>query len=74
MMLTPARRHHRPRHLLRTPFMPGEPLNASGVNDPKLTEMIKLQRRTFDEKKRREIVYDIQRYASQQVYYGSAPR
>ncbi len=53
-----------------TPFLPGEPLNASGVNDPKLTEMIKLQRRTFDEKKRREIVYDIQRYASQQVYYG----
>ena len=32
-----------------TPFMPGEPLNSSGVNDPKLTEMIKLQRRTFDE-------------------------
>ncbi len=53
-----------------TPFLPGEALNASGVNDPKLTEMIKLQRRTFDDKKRREIVYDIQRYASQQVYYG----
>ena len=32
--------------------------------------MIKLQRRTFDDKKRREIVYDIQRYVSQQVYYG----
>ena len=55
------------------PFLPGEPLNASGVNDPKLTEMIKLQRRTFDDKKRREIVYDIQRYASQQVYYGYGP-
>lgn len=53
-----------------TPFLPGEPLNSSGVNDPKLTEMIKLQRRTFDDKKRRDIVYDIQRYASQQVYYG----
>jgi peptide/nickel transport system substrate-binding protein len=55
------------------PFLPGEPLNASGVNDPKLTEMIKLQRRTFDDKKRREIVYDIQRHASQQVYYGYGP-
>jgi ABC-type transport system substrate-binding protein len=55
------------------PFLPGEPLNASGVNDSKLTEMIKLQRRTFDDKKRREIVYDIQRYASQQVYYGYGP-
>jgi len=53
-----------------TPFLPGEPLNSSGVNDPKLTEMIKLQRRTFDDKKRREILYDIQRYASEHVYYG----
>jgi ABC-type transport system substrate-binding protein len=52
------------------PFLPGEALNASGVNDPKLTDMIKLQRRTFDDKKRRDIVFDIQRYASQQVYYG----
>jgi peptide/nickel transport system substrate-binding protein len=56
-----------------TPYLPGEPLNSSGVNDPKLTDMIKLQRRTFDEKKRREILYDIQRYASQQVYYGYGP-
>ncbi len=55
------------------PFMPGEPLNASGVNDPKLTEMIKLQRRTFDDKKRREVLFEIQRYASQQVYYGYGP-
>lgn len=50
-------------------YMPGAPLNAGGVNDPKLTEMIKLQRRTFDVAKRREIVYDIQRYISQQAYY-----
>ena len=56
-----------------TSFLPGEPLNSAGVNDPKLTEMIKLQRRTFDEKKRREIVYDIQRYNSQQVYYSYGP-
>jgi peptide/nickel transport system substrate-binding protein len=54
-------------------YMPGEPLNSSGVNDPKLTEMIKLQRRTFDEKKRHEIVWDIQRYAAQTVYYGYGP-
>ena len=51
-------------------YLPGQPLNAAGVNDPKLTEMIKLQRRTFDVAKRREIVYDIQRYVSQQAYYG----
>jgi peptide/nickel transport system substrate-binding protein len=53
-----------------TQLLPGEALNSVGVNDPKLTEMIKLQRRTFDEKKRREIVYDIQRLVSQQVYYA----
>jgi peptide/nickel transport system substrate-binding protein len=53
-----------------TPLLPGEPLNWSGVNDPKLTEMIKLQRRTAHEKKRREVVYDIQRYVSQHVYYA----
>ena len=50
--------------------LPGQPLNLAGVNDPKLTDMIKLQRRTFDVAKRREIIYDIQRYVSQQVYYS----
>jgi peptide/nickel transport system substrate-binding protein len=55
------------------PFLPGEPLNASGVNDPKLTDMIKLQRRTFDDKKRREILFDLQRYLAQQVYYAYGP-
>jgi len=49
--------------------LPGSPQNTAGVNDPKLTEMLKLQRRTFDEKKRREIVYDIQRLCAQQAYY-----
>ena len=53
-----------------TLMLPGEPLNSSGVNDAKLTDMIKQQRRTFDEKKRRDLVFEIQRYASQQVYYG----
>jgi len=53
-------------------FIPGQPTNAAGVNDPKLTEMIRLQRRTFNVAKRREIIFDIQRYVSQQVWglYG----
>ena len=50
--------------------VPGEALNASGVDDPKLTELIKLQRRTLDTAKRRELVYDIQRYLAEQVYYA----
>ena len=49
--------------------LPGQPLNIAGVNDPKLTDMIKLQRRTFDVAKRREIVFDIQRYLAERVYY-----
>ena len=42
------------------------------MNDPKLADMIKLQRRTFNVAKRREIIYDIQRYVSTQAYalYG----
>jgi peptide/nickel transport system substrate-binding protein len=54
-------------------LLPGDPLNASGANDPKLTEMIKRQRRTLKDSARRDIVYDIQRYCSQQVYYVCGP-
>jgi len=55
-------------YLYRT-LMPGQPLNAAGVNDPKLTEMLRLQRRTFDEKKRRDLIFDIQRHAAHHAYY-----
>jgi peptide/nickel transport system substrate-binding protein len=50
-------------------LLPGAPQNVAGVNDPKLTEMIRLQRRTFDEKKRRDILWDIQRHFAQQAYH-----
>jgi hypothetical protein len=43
------------------------------VNDPKLTEMIRLQRRTFDVPRRRELVYDIQRHLAEQSYYLYGP-
>jgi peptide/nickel transport system substrate-binding protein len=52
-------------------FMPGQPLNVWNVNDPKLTDMIHLQRRTFDVARRRQIVYDIQRYLAEQAYFGA---
>jgi peptide/nickel transport system substrate-binding protein len=52
-------------------YMPGQPLNVMGVNDPKLIEMITLQRRTFDVAKRKQIVYDIQRYLAEQALFGS---
>jgi peptide/nickel transport system substrate-binding protein len=54
-------------------YMPGQPLNAGGVDDPKATEMNRLQRRTIDVTKRREILYDLQRYLSQQAYYLYGP-
>ena len=50
-------------------FTPGQPLNSAGVNDPRLTEMIQLQRRTFDVAQRREIIYDIQRHVAHNAYY-----
>jgi len=51
-------------------FVPEQPNNVMPVNDPKLTEMIKLQRRTFDVAKRKQIIYDIQRYAAEAGYFG----
>ncbi len=54
-------------------LLPGHPLNTSGVNDPKLNEMIRLQRRTVKESQREDIVFDIQRYCSEQVYYIYGP-
>jgi len=53
--------------------VPGEALNSSGVDDPKLTDMIRLQRRTLDPVKRREVVHDIQRYLAEQMYYHYGP-
>ena len=52
-------------------FMPGQRLNVWGVDDPKLTEMIKLQRRTFDVAKRKQVVFDIQRYLADQALFGA---
>src|SRR5437867_375045 len=51
-------------------FMPGQVLNVWGVNDPKLTDMIRLQRRTFDVAKRKQVVFDIQRYLADQALFG----
>ena len=43
--------------------------NLSHVNDPKLTAMLKEQRRTKDLQARRQLIFDIQRYAAEQQYY-----
>lgn len=53
--------------------LPGDPSNTAGVDDAKLTDMIKLQRRTLDVRRRHEIVHDIQRHIARQVYYLHGP-
>jgi peptide/nickel transport system substrate-binding protein len=50
-------------------YIPGEPLNSAGVNDPKLTDMIMSAKRMHDVARRKEAIFDIQRYIAQQVYY-----
>ena len=43
--------------------------NAAHVNDPKITAMLKEQRRTKDRQARKQLIFDMQRYAAEQQYY-----
>jgi peptide/nickel transport system substrate-binding protein len=51
------------------PYVPHQPRNRGHVNDPKLTAMVREQRRTRDLEARKQLVFDIQRYAAEQQYY-----
>src|SRR5262245_5082386 len=50
-------------------YIPDHPLNRGYVNDPKLTAMLKEQRRTRDLEVRKAIIYEFQRYEAEQQYY-----
>ena len=50
-------------------YAPDQPRNSSHVNDPKLTAMLKEQRRTKDLEARKQLIFDIQRYVAIQQYY-----
>lgn len=50
-------------------FNPENPLNNSKVNDPKMTAMLNAQRREFDEAKRKKIIWDMQKYNAEMMYY-----
>jgi peptide/nickel transport system substrate-binding protein len=50
-------------------YAPDQPRNSGHVNDPKLTTMLKEQRRTRDLEARRQLIFDIQRYVAMQQYY-----
>ena len=50
-------------------FIPEQSQNRGYVNDPKLTAMLKEQRRTRDLEARKKFIYEIQRYIAEQQYY-----
>jgi peptide/nickel transport system substrate-binding protein len=62
-----------PDNFLFAQYYPGEPKNQSHVDDPVLADMLVKQRRIFDVAKRREVVYEIQRYLAPKQYYVSTP-
>jgi peptide/nickel transport system substrate-binding protein len=62
-----------PDNFLYAQYYPEEPKNQSHINDPVVADMLVRQRRTFDVAKRREVIYDIQRYLAKQQYYVTAP-
>jgi peptide/nickel transport system substrate-binding protein len=54
-------------------YYPGQPRNQSHINDPQVADMLVRQRRTYDVAKRREVIFDIQKYLARQQYYVQLP-
>jgi peptide/nickel transport system substrate-binding protein len=50
-------------------YAPDQPRNSGHVNDPKITAMLKEQRRTKDQEARKQLIFDMQRYIAEQQYY-----
>jgi peptide/nickel transport system substrate-binding protein len=50
-------------------YMPDQLRNRGHVNDPKLAAMVKEQRQIKDREARKQLIFDIQRYAAEQQYY-----
>jgi peptide/nickel transport system substrate-binding protein len=50
-------------------YMPDQLRNRGHVNDPKLAAMVQEQRRLKDSEARKQLIFDIQRYAAEQQYY-----
>ncbi len=62
-----------PDNFLYAQYYPGEPKNQSHINDPIVADLLVRQRRTYDTAKRREVIFDIQRYLAKQQYYVQMP-
>jgi len=54
-------------------YYKGQPRNQSHIDDPQVADMLVRQRRTFDVAKRREVIFDIQKYLARQQYYVQLP-
>jgi len=50
-------------------YSPGESRNTSMVNDQVVADMLVRQRRTLEPARRRQIIFDIERYLATQQYY-----
>jgi peptide/nickel transport system substrate-binding protein len=62
-----------PDNFLYGQYYPGETKNHGLINDPVVADMLVRQRRTPDPAKRREVLFDIQRYLAKQQYYVQMP-
>jgi peptide/nickel transport system substrate-binding protein len=62
-----------PDNFLYGQYYPGETKNHGLINDPVVADMLVRQRRTPDPAKRREVIFEIQRYLAKQQYYVQMP-
>ena len=62
-----------PDNFLFGQYYPEELKNQSHINDPVVADMLVRQRRTFDVAKRRELIFEIQRYLATKQYYVQMP-
>ncbi|HSX79111.1 MAG TPA: ABC transporter substrate-binding protein, partial [Candidatus Saccharimonadia bacterium] len=69
LALTPISNAWKPDTVLYGLYAPDQPRNSGHVNDPKITAMLKEQRRTQDREARKKIIFDIQRHIAEQQYY-----
>jgi peptide/nickel transport system substrate-binding protein len=73
MAFGPQTGFQEPDNFLYGQYYPGELKNHGHINDPVVADMLIRQRRTADPVKRREVIWDIQRYLAQQQYYVQMP-
>jgi peptide/nickel transport system substrate-binding protein len=69
MTLAPISNAWEPDSVLYGLYAPDQPRNSGHVNDPKITAMLKEQRRTQDREARKQLIFDIQRHIADQQYY-----